>query len=461
MKKYIIICLFLLSCYSSKAFHYFGSEITCKQINGLTYHVTFKFYGELYGGWNWNNEINLSVANYSTGSFTNVTAIKVNDKHLYGGIYQMHYSALFTFPAPGEYVIYQGTCCWTHSSNIITSISQTYHNQCLIKVDTITGNSSPEFLYDPIVFAPVNDTLYYNPLPYDADGDILLWSIDTPRTNLTDELLNYNTPGSSAGMNFFINPKTGEVTWIPTSIGKYITSIKVEEYRNGIKIGEIVRDMIFIVEPKQGNLSRANIDTHTWSTDPFNNFIFYLTYNVPFNLVFTTHDADSNNLAVEAKGHPFFLINNPAVFTSTSGAGISTSMFSWTPTFADINIDPYLVVFRIYEDAINNIVLRDRTIRLTVGNFISVNENLSSNTMGNIYPNPSAGELFIPLLLDKDSDIKLIFINQLGQEVKSFDKKLNSGQNLLYFNKLNLPAGIYFINATIDGHQQVSKLIIE
>lgn len=460
MKKYITFCLILFSCFSLKAIHYYGSEIICKQLNGLTYHLTFKFYGNLNSGWNYDNDISMTVSNNSTGSNFTIIATRINDKNLYEGITLLNYSAILTFPAPGTYTVYQGTCCWTNSSNLVNSSGQTYFNQCLITVDTITGNSSPEFLYDPIVLAPVNDTLFYNPLPYDEDGDDLLWSIDTPRTYINTELSGYSMPAGNSGLNFSINPKTGEITWKPSMIGQYITAIKVEEYRNGIKIGEIIRDMIFVAEPKGANITRANVDAGTWSTDIYNNYIFYLTYNLPFNLIFDTYDPDGNILSVEAKGYPFIKSNNPATFASNSGSGYALSTFSWTPTFDDVKTDPYLVVFRIYEEAITDSVLRDKTVQLIVGDFSMGNENNIEKSIANFYPNPSTGELFIKVNVEKSAELNVIFINQLGEKVKEFDQKINAGQNLIYFNDLKLPAGVYFLNLLVDKNESVIKKLI-
>ncbi|MGI8892640.1 MAG: T9SS type A sorting domain-containing protein [Bacteroidia bacterium] len=309
--------------------------------------------------------------------------------------------------------------------------------------------------------ATVNDTLYYNPLPYDEDGDDLLWSIDSPRTNINAVLYGYSTPAGSSGLNFSINPKTGEITWKPNAIGEYITSIRVEEFRNGIKIGEVVRDMLFVVKSILGNSSRAIVDTDTWNVDPSGNFVFYLNYNTPFHLQFVTNDANADSLLIEAKGIPFLLQNNPALFLTSVGAGVSISDFFWTPTFSDIKTDPYLVVFRIYEKGYITTLLRDRTIQLRVGNFTSINENDENYSIGTIYPVPSSGDLYIPVNVDKSSDLKISFVNQLGQEIKTFNEKLNSGQNLLYFNDLDLPAGIYFVKTIVDGNEQVKKLVIE
>ena len=46
-----------------------------------------------------------------------------------------------------------------------------------------------------------------------------------------------------------INAYTGEISWTASAIGNYVYTVICEEYRNGIKLGEIRRDMQFIVIP--------------------------------------------------------------------------------------------------------------------------------------------------------------------------------------------------------------------
>ena len=44
-----------------------------------------------------------------------------------------------------------------------------------------------------------------------------------------------------------IDSQTGLITGTPTQEGYYVIGVKVEEYRNGVYLGEIIRDFRFLV----------------------------------------------------------------------------------------------------------------------------------------------------------------------------------------------------------------------
>ena len=85
----------------------------------------------------------------------------------------------------------------------------------------------------------------------DTDGDSLAYFLVNPVntfTGCTPNLLAWNAgfnltnilgPGSACT----INSATGIVTARPAQLGKYVISVKVVEYRNGVQIGETVRDI--------------------------------------------------------------------------------------------------------------------------------------------------------------------------------------------------------------------------
>jgi gliding motility-associated-like protein len=127
---------------------------------------------------------------------------------------------------------------------------------------TVVINSSPHFgtingeylcLGEPFSFA-FGGT--------DPDGDELRYSMVTP---LDRRGTNQNTVssgpypevswvsnyGSTAAMsgspNLAINARSGQLTVTPDKLGLFVFGINVEEYRNGVKIGEVRRDFQFLV----------------------------------------------------------------------------------------------------------------------------------------------------------------------------------------------------------------------
>ena len=81
----------------------------------------------------------------------------------------------------------------------------------------------------------------------------------------------------------------------------------------------------------------------------------------------------------------------------------------------------------------------------------------------NLYPNPSnKGNVTMSLELEKNSTVKVILMNKLGQNVKTvFDGNISRGTNNIEFSTENLPAGIYFVTSYINGNGVAKKLVVQ
>ena len=114
----------------------------------------------------------------------------------------------------------------------------------------------------PIDLAAVGQKYIHNPNAYDADGDSLAYRLVVPQEGIagrpTGKNVQYKDPNLEGApgatengktpATFGINELTGDLTWdAPAVPGYYNVAFVVEEWRNGIKIGEIVRDMQIIV----------------------------------------------------------------------------------------------------------------------------------------------------------------------------------------------------------------------
>ncbi len=114
----------------------------------------------------------------------------------------------------------------------------------------------------------------------DADGDQLVYSMVTPfngysNRNNPDPFNNGNVPSnygfppptinwasgfsasnaipSNVGKPLGINASTGELSVNPNRTGLFVFSIRCEEFRNGVKIGEVRRDFQFLVRECREN----------------------------------------------------------------------------------------------------------------------------------------------------------------------------------------------------------------
>ncbi|MBS1637551.1 MAG: SprB repeat-containing protein, partial [Bacteroidetes bacterium] len=138
-----------------------------------------------------------------------------------------------------------------------------------IAVNCYTGpflpNSNPVFNLFPPLFLCVNQPFSFNHSATDADGDSLVYSLYTPYDGEAgvgplDPTFPANTASftpitflggfsttSPLGSPLTLNPSTGLLSGTPTMIGQFVVGVMVKEYRNGVYLGETLRDFQFNV----------------------------------------------------------------------------------------------------------------------------------------------------------------------------------------------------------------------
>ena len=168
-------------------------------------------------------------------------------------------------------------CCRNNSITSGAANNSYYHNQTYIDPRITPCNNSPVFSAKPIAFINLNDTSHFDQGANDPDGDSLVFSLGgCLRADTT--LVTYSTgygPQTPLGPNWDIqiDSSTGILTFTPTP-GSYEIGpicIKVEEYRNGVKIGQIWRDVYAAVISMQNQnptlLSPTNLINGTLTGD--------------------------------------------------------------------------------------------------------------------------------------------------------------------------------------------------
>ncbi|MCX6291868.1 MAG: gliding motility-associated C-terminal domain-containing protein [Bacteroidetes bacterium] len=136
--------------------------------------------------------------------------------------------------------------------------------------DPALHDNSPVFGSYPNAYMCAGEVNLKSFACYDPDGDSLAYSLVTPMNGFTDQTnvgqypgavvltpgpypgIAWQSPydafdmmGGSPPMN--INTNTGMITAQPVNLGVYVFAVKVEEFRNGMKIGEVRRDIQYQV----------------------------------------------------------------------------------------------------------------------------------------------------------------------------------------------------------------------
>ncbi|MEN8927942.1 MAG: gliding motility-associated C-terminal domain-containing protein [Flavobacteriales bacterium] len=114
------------------------------------------------------------------------------------------------------------------------------------------GNSTPRFVdYPSDGYFCIGNAKCIDFSCTDADGDSLVYSLHNPISTFTGCAPNYLAFRPTFNMTNVLGPgsictidaSTGCVWARPAQLGLYVISVKVEEYRNGVKIGETIRDV--------------------------------------------------------------------------------------------------------------------------------------------------------------------------------------------------------------------------
>lgn len=163
------------------------------------------------------------------------------------------YIAFHTYPSRGTYVISMNdpnrvggilNVNFPNSEQIRFHIQTTY----TFPNPQFQGcNNTPVLLQPPVDVACVGKRYTHNPNAFDTDGDSLSYHFTVPFQDAGLPVPNYLYPNMiNPGPNnqLTINEVTGDIVWdAPQRAGEYNLAIIIVEYRDGIPIDTIVRDM--------------------------------------------------------------------------------------------------------------------------------------------------------------------------------------------------------------------------
>ena len=181
MKKNLLaIALLFMSSTGLFASHLMGGQITSRNIGGLTYEVTLTAYRDTMGIPMYPTTIfhfTDAAATWSQDDIVNLSAPSTFGN----GVEEYTYTDTITFAAAGSYDVWYEDCCRNAAIlNMTIAGSEAFRLHNTLLADPT--NSSPVFLNPPIPIAQLGVAFNYNPLPFDADGDSIVWALASPRS---------------------------------------------------------------------------------------------------------------------------------------------------------------------------------------------------------------------------------------------------------------------------------------
>jgi gliding motility-associated-like protein len=327
----IVILFFLLVFCNSEIFatHNRAGEITYTQISDLTYEVTITTYTYLLS----NVEREELEVEWGDGTFTTVPRIEVVDLPDY--YRRNRYVAQHTFPGPGIYeILVQDPNRNYGVENIPNSVNTVFSVKTALFVNPALGyNSTPILLNPPINQAAQYRVFIHNPSAYDLDGDSLSYLLTDCTGEDGEPIEGYSLPAATT--EIYVDAISGDLVWnTPAEAGKYNIAIKINEWRSGVQIGAITRDMQIDV------FETENIPPVVDSIPD----ICVLAGDTVSVLIRST-DEDLNDISVTVTGGPFLFESSPAtteIISNTAGENITK--FTWITNCNHIRKEPFRVV---------------------------------------------------------------------------------------------------------------------
>ena len=372
------------------------------------------------------------------------------------------YNDTITLPGDGYYSISYDECCRNGAIiNMSNPLSESMRLTTYFTSDSLNPNSSASYLSPPVAYLPADTLWSYNPLPFDPDGDSLVWSLVTP-LGLTSMVNGYEYLSDSIYSNpsgiFTLDSVTGSLSWSASLVGNFEASFLIEEYRNGAKIGEMRRDMQFIVVPDTLNSMPQVSNMQSVPTNSGGYPYVKINPGQNYQLHLIANDADVNDvLDMEAYGAPFNFSVSPASHSvSLTGNGNEIEgVFSWTPDITHLSPIPYIVVFRTTDF----FFYYDETIQFEVTSEVLSLTNIEGIEISNVYPNPANNKLFIPISLDRSDNVSVEIYNMIGVKISENNMNLGTGNHMI-MKDIDLKSGQYIVvirdkNGTAINTQQL------
>ncbi|MGB1040180.1 MAG: gliding motility-associated C-terminal domain-containing protein [Flavobacteriales bacterium] len=343
--RFFLVIIILFFAFSLKATHNRGGEITYTHISGNTYKFTITTCTKTSAPADreeleiiWGDGSKKDTVSRSSKTFL------TNDSQ------KNYYIINHTFAGAGTFRVTVEDP--NRNGGIVNIGGSTNSDQfpfCIateIVISPFLGiNNSVDFSDCPCPeFACVNKRYCYNPQAVDLDGDSLSYALVPCLGVGCNPMVTpavYQYP-SAYGGTISIDPISGTMCWVnPTRLGEYNIAILITEWRNGIKIGSVLRDI---------QLTVINCTNDPPVIDSIKDTCVVAGSTISFSVSATDVNA-GDVITLSASGAPFTGVTNPASFPSVSGLSPVTSTFSWNTNCSNIRRAPFPVYFVAKDNA--------------------------------------------------------------------------------------------------------------
>jgi len=315
---FCVSILFSFAPQQAKASHAVGADLTYVCLGGNNYRFFFTLYRDCAGiavsssytiqgtstcGGNVSITVNLDSTREIPHTCSTVVTKCVNIASTYMGIEANYYHGDITLPSVCNYWTFgmsPAICNRNAAINDLTPNGSTYclYVQATLNNAAVQCNNSPTFTNMPVAFLCANNIQYFNHGAYDPDGDSLAFTMYTPHSDAVSDVqyiaglsgtqpVSYNFPDSTR-----FNTSTGDIRIVANAAQITVLAVRADEYRNGVLIGSVERDIQIIVETCTDNPPTLSGINGTI------NFVYTACANAPFCFTIKSADIDNNDTTV-------------------------------------------------------------------------------------------------------------------------------------------------------------------
>lgn len=335
MVRSLLIVSLVFVLFSASATHNRAGEITYRQLSEYTFEVTITTYTYTLA----NTDRPRLEVQWGDGLITTVK--RITEVYLPDNYKKNIYVAKHSYPGPGSYEILvqdpnrnYGVLNIPNSVNTVFSVKTT-----LVINPEIGRNQTPVLLNPPLNNAAYKRLFVHNAAAYDPDGDSLSYKLSACTGENGESIEGYELPPATDSLYFDVN--RGNFVWdAPAKEGKFNVALAISEWRYGVKIGEIVRDM---------QIDVYDTDNHPPILKPVGDTCVVAGDTLEVLLQATDVDGDSVELTI-ASGITLFDGGFVELKVLEKAPGLTKARLRWAPPCDAVRKQKYSVVINAIDD---------------------------------------------------------------------------------------------------------------
>ncbi len=389
MKRKLLLVIGFLFCFvfTARATHQRAAEITYKWLGGNAYEFTLTCY--TYTPSPAGLQRDSLLVQWGDGMEEYIPRVVLQNL---GEDYTLNvYKQIHNYSSSGAYTISMEDANRNFGViNVPNSVMVPMHIETELVINPFLGyNNSVQLLNAPVDKGCVGKLYLHNPSAYDPDGDSLSYRLVTCKGQDGIDIPGYTLPQASHSIE--IDPVTGELRWdAPILQGEYNVAIMVEEWRHGVKVGSVVRDMQILISACGNDLPVIQCDDQ-----------YCLVAGEQLDFVISASDPDGDNVTLTVSGAPLELAISSAMVNPETAFGLQPQMeFLWNTTYAHIRNTPYQLVIHAKDDGTPVSLTNVKTVTIDlmapkVQNFAAEVHGHDATLSWSAYPCPSTTALLI------------------------------------------------------------------